>query len=387
MYFSTWEESPESYSKRTKAEKYTSYLTSSLYGSNSLLKDIQLCRWQLVNGQEKLPGDCTFEPHDVTILVRSPHEFAATPYLEIFKGASPRLHVCSTCKSDVVVDLTKDKPELELIGLRAIGVDLLARLNMAKELRQHVVVAKKKRASIKKLLGNTVFYSPGLKKGVNLSVGNQSMILVLNLAVLILFTLWLALKAHRKVLDYFSRNNALLPLVASCGSAKFYRALWIITVLRVCCFLLASVPLTILFYATEVPDRLYQHFIPSTYEFFTWLCALLGSMTCVTIISSIADLKKRHTWMSFLYTYGPATCCILGTAFWIGSIFSDHTTIAFIRSAIASLPVFGFVPVLASPVIKLDADILALHTLLSGAITLWLLQANSKWFARHVEEL
>jgi len=230
-------------------------------------------------------------------------------------------------------------------------------------------------------------HPPGTAHAVNVTEASKVMVLVINTATLAIITLWLSLKGHRKVLDYFARNGALLPLVAACGKSTFYRSLWLITMLRVTFFLLAVLPSTFILFARSIPNETLTMFIGDPDNFVLWLLALLASLSSLAIIASIAELKHRHSMVSFLYRYTPIFLALAGSIIWAYCIFTAGETSARVQQVITSLPIVGVSPVIISPLLPLSSTVMAAHCALSGALVLLMMHLNSRWFAAHLEEI
>jgi hypothetical protein len=226
-----------------------------------------------------------------------------------------------------------------------------------------------------------------MDEAINISQATKTMLLIINTSLITVIALWLSLKGHRKVLDYFSRNGALLPLVAACGKNTFYAALWIITLMRVLFFLVASLPATIFMYSRAVPQETLDVFIRSGPDFILWLSALVSSLSCLAIIASVAELKQRHSWVSFLYRYVPLGLCWIGTVIWIVSVFTPGQASKVIQTLITCIPIIGISPVLISPIFNISTTVVAAHSLIATMLILVFLRMNSRWFAAHLEEI
>lgn len=208
------------------------------------------------------------------------------------------------------------------------------------------------------------------------------------MALLVVVGLWLALRSHRKVLDYFARNGALLPMVSACGKSSFYSALWLITLLRVGAFLLTAVPLSIAFFVNHFRDEQLENLMgPQGLEFVLWILALTASLSLAAVTASIAELKHRQHLLNILLKYVPTALAFLGAAFWGLSLLLEGAFIQFVRDTIATLPVIGMVPIILAPVFKPHLNVLALHTIIAAGVIVLVLKSNARWFAAHLEEL
>jgi len=208
------------------------------------------------------------------------------------------------------------------------------------------------------------------------------------MASLVIISLWLALKAHRKVLDYFARNGALLPMVAATGKGVFYAAIWILTLTRVAAFVCAAVPITFFGLTGLLSDRQLDQMIKiNSPEFVLWVLALLASLSLATLIASIADLKHRHQFFSIGYRYVPLFFCLAGGFVWTGSFLFDGPFFGYFRALLSALPIVGAASILVAPVMQPQLSVLVVHLLLTSVLLVVALKRNARWFAAHLEEL
>jgi len=241
---------------------------------------------------------------------------------------------------------------------------------------------------IKFRIGDISFHSSGFRNPVGVRMMYVAMAIVFNIALLIVITMWLALRAHRKVLDYFARSGALLPMVAATGKGVFYAALWILTFFRVGAFLFAAVPLTIYGFAEILrKDQVTSVFGSDYVALLLWIIAIVTSLGLATLISSISELKQRHQFLSFVYRYLPIAVCAIGMLLWSASFIGDSENSGLFRSVMTALPILGMGPVLIAPIFKPNFDVLAVHTVLTSLVFLFALKHNARWFAAHLEDL
>ncbi len=365
-----------------------------LFGSSSPLPPPKICRWSMQRVEDgrtlELPQsvECRPDRLDVALQVKDPMTFDTAPYEAIFKGNVERIHVCSSCAPDSVIKIGDNSVESRTKSVMGLAVINLARFN--KDLRYRYVEAAKGFDQVKALLGDIHLEAAGFKHSINISSLNTSLAILLNLTFLILVTLWLALKAHRKVLDYFARSGALLPMVAATGKGSFYGAIWILTVCRVGAFLFAAVPITLAGLSNFLEEQDLIQFVGDSYSRFAiWLLAIVASLSCATIIASVAELKHRHSLLSFTYRYLPFIVSILGALIWgVTFLFDGHdSVVSIVRAVVASIPIAGIVPVLVGPVFEPPILVLLLHTLLTAALLTFTLRKNARWFAAHLEEI
>jgi hypothetical protein len=212
--------------------------------------------------------------------------------------------------------------------------------------------------------------------------------LVVNFALIVIITLWLAIKAHRKVLDYFVRNGALLPMVAACSKRSFYGALWILTVSRVLAFLAAAVPMTVVVFLDLLgKEDLKRFFQGDIWALMLWGVTLVLSMSLATVIASIAELRQRHEILSFLYKYLPIFVSLLGGVIWVATFIFEGNAPSIIRQFLTACPIIGMVPVLIAPLFSPYAWLLVVNMVLTAALLAVTLNFNARWFAAHLEEL
>lgn len=382
-------ETPESMEREINRERTDEqWIRSLLFATSAPLPTPQTCRWNMVDGVEQPPpGDCKLEPYDVVIRTSAPEAFDSTKYQQFFDGATRRIHICKTCGGNIVLEQENDAMVANIYSLPAIGVYMLKDVATTRELSKNLINILEQREDSRELESAVYLHPAGYNNRINLTTAGKTMILVVNISAIVIITLWLALRAHRKVLDYFARNDALLPLVAACGKHNFYNSLWIITVLRVSFFLFASVPTTFLLYNGMIDDGSLTAFVNNLPELTHWILTILMSLGAVTLIASIGELKQRATWHSFIYKYLPLSICIGGTVLWFFSLFFKGTVWYLIQQTIAALPVVGLSPLLISPIVKLDHNIITVHAILSTLLIVVALKLNARWFAAHLEEI
>lgn len=367
-----------------KAEKEHDAIRYFLYGSHESLPPPKVCRW----GQDLKPNsDCSIEAVDLTVLTEKPTEFDPAELVSFFEGNLRQIHVCESCDSELQLDLRGEEPKIYIKGLFGFLVFMSSDRAFTQSLRQYRVQALEEREKVESFQGLPFIVSPGLSRPLALRGNEGVAALVLNVASLIVVTLWLMLRAHRRVLDYFARSGSLLPLVAACGKRTFYLSLWMVTIIRVFCFLLAAVPATIFFFTHSVDDSTIELLKQDIPMLVLWCIGVLVSMAALTIIGSIADLKHRHSWTSFLYKYVPLTACLLGSVCWFAALFFDSPAVRAIQVGISVLPVVGMCPIVLTPLVALDSRIVVAHTLLAALLLVLLLHLNARWFAAHLEEL
>jgi len=363
-----------------------------LYGDSKRLAPLKICRWVLRPTathpeQEAPPGpECAPDRLDIAIQVKEPASFEAEEYRRIFEGNVERLHICRSCHPDLIITNADDSPRIDSYSLQALLVLSLVTFN--DDVHAQYIAARQGYDRIRRLLGEIYFHAKDLRHPVKLNDLETSLALIFNIAFLIVISLWLALKAHRRVLDYFVRNGALLPMVAASGKNNFYSAIWILTLLRVAAFLSAAGPLTYYGFISIINKQKLQNFLGNDpLEFVLWALAIGASLSLATLVASIADLKHRRHIMTVVYRYIPLLVCFLGAILWLATLLFDQRIFGWLRSLIAALPVMGIAPVLVAPVFKPQLEVLVTHTLLTAGIMAVMLKQNARWFAAHLEEL
>jgi len=355
------------------------WLRTQLFDSAKPLGKIQVCDWS----KEK----CEIKKHDIVIKTDGLEQFNLEEYKKFFQGSTRTLHLCNDCTADIVVTSKKDLVRSDINNISGLGVIMLTDSSSNAEAKKHFVEAKKTWEHFKDISGTVYLHTKGLDQAINMSQASKIMMLIMNTALIAIIAIWLSLRGHRKILDYFSYNGALLPLVAACGKSTFYNSLWIITILRVALFLIASLPTTILFYSYAVPEETLNVFFKNAPDFILWLSALTSSLCSLALIASIAELKKRYSITSLTYRYLPLVLCLFGTIVWAMSMFSSAQAAKSIQAIISCIPIVGISPIITSPLFNTNSTLVAAHSLLATCLVILLLRTNSKWFAAHLEEI
>ncbi len=389
-YFGLVNETPQDFRERVKTEPFENrWLRGKLFESTAPIGPLSLCRWETSNGIESPPPGqgCRLEAYDVVLRPGGMSEEKIASYLKYFDGSTRRIHLCETCESKIIIEQTPDGIVSDIHGFIALAVYNLSENSASAKISSHYADARDDMEAIKDITGTVRLHPDGFPHPLNMSEATKTMLLIFNTSLITIIALWLSLKGHRKVLDYFARNGALLPLVAACGKKTFYASLWIITLIRVAFFLMAALPATVVMYVKTVPDETLAEFMGSPLEFLLYLCGIITSLSCLAIIASIAELKHRHTWLSFLYRYVPLSLAFIGTIVWFICIFTAGETSAIIQKVIACIPILGISPILVSPLFELHSDIIAIHASIASVLVLLMLKINSQWFAAHLEEI
>lgn len=270
---------------RLNALEDQSFLRQIIYGDPGKIKHLDVCRWQEVpmeNGQliEMPPSDtCKPDRLDVALHVAHPESYDSSHYEEILSGNFERLHICkSRCAPDVILNPEKNGGRADAYSIPTLL--LLNRAFLDETVNNDFIKLANTRNKIMNLIGVQYLHAEGYDAPVQLTAVSLELAVLGSIASIIIVGLWLAIRAHRKVLDYFARSGALLPMVAALGKREFYAAIWLVTGLRVGAFLVASVPSTyILFQKLGEQEDWRGIFQQDLGHFLLWLFALIMSFT------------------------------------------------------------------------------------------------------------
>lgn len=361
-----------------------------LFGTSTPLPAPRLCVWKSTteSGLDERPQseDCQPDRLDVALHLEEGMQVDFNEYLRLLDGNAQRLHVCKSCKPDL--ELTVSKGGNSVRAHSSYGLMVFGLLMMDKRISQQFKLLRQDRDELHKKFGSIFFFLPELRAPIEISELEVSLVFILNITAVVVIALWLGLKAHRKVLDYFSKSGALLPMVAATGKTNFYLALWGITGLRVVVFLIASVPL--MFYVLNnisEDQTMLGIFKQSWANFIFWLFALLASMTLATLIASISDLKGRHGVLNFIYKVVPLLVAGAGSIIWVASFLFNSAEAAQLRMILTAVPVAGMGPMILAPVVPPKFAVILIHSILSCMLIVLLMIKNARWFAAHLEEI
>ena len=386
-------QTPEMLQKRIEHTDDNNFVRKFIYGDGKRLEKITVCRWTShtdENGEQfdnpPLTAECAPDRLDAAIHVDNPETFDPTPYSELLLGNFERLHICrQDCTPDVIITLRGD--EIFSHAYSFPGLVLLNQAYFDEPVQSEYVKLVEDRYRIKNLIGTQFLHADGYTDGIQLNNVGYEIGLLVNIAGIIVIGLWLAIKAHRKVLDYFSRSGALLPMVAAMGKREFYSAIWMVTLLRVGAFLLASVPATFMLFNGLGDENAWGGiFEKDIGHFLLWLVTLVISFAFAAIVASIADLKHRHNLFAFAYRYLPLALAVVGGFLWAFS-FLLGDGYGLVRDIIISIPILSMGPIIVVPLFQPNLNLLVINALLTVILTLFLVRANSRWFAAHLEDL
>lgn len=380
----------ETLTASTKFQEDNNLLRWLLFGSGKLRPPLIVCRWSgptsTVPREHPTTPDCRPDRFDIALNVPDPDTYDPSPFVKLFNGQVDRLHICRGCNPDVVITTSASgATSSRAHSMFGLGILFLPYTN--REIHDHRIATRRATESIAHHLGSISVSIPEVEKAIGVSALRGTLPLTANIAMLVIISLWLALRAHRKVLDYFSSNDVLLPMVAACGKQRFYSAIWVLTMLRVLCFLGASIPL-VYFGLSDIFGGVGDVQPPVSASYFClWLLTLIASLALATVLASISELKHRHTLLSFGYKFVPMLLAFMGAAAWGASFVFSYQSLGVLRLSLSSLPIIGLGPVVVAPVTNLPLFPMATHALLATAAVVILLRRNARWFAAHLEEV
>jgi hypothetical protein len=359
-----------------------------IYGNGDLRSPLKVCRWVVgPKGTEDFPEPaCSPDRLDVAIRTTNPESFDVTRFQRLFEGHIDRLHVCRDCQPDVIITPGGDG-QITSQAHSLFGLSILFLPYSNKEVVEQRTAVKEAYDDIQRSLGSISMHIPEISEAIGISSLKGTLPITTNIALLVVIALWLALKAHRKVLDYFSHNDVLLPLAAACGKQTFYSAIWILTLFRVGCFLGASIPLMYIGLSDIITSNMSMDLSFSLVRGAAWLLALISALGLATVIASIAELKHRHTILSISYRFIPLVGAFLGAVAWGGAFVIPMQACGVFRLIVSSLPIVGIAPILLAPVTGLPYFPMMTHAVLAIIGLTWLLKRNARWFAAHLEEV
>lgn len=353
------------------------------------LDEIKVCRWQMHEGRELPLVGCEPKGYDIAIHTDDPATFDVSAYVESYRGSVEKLHVCkNSCQTSIVIDHHGDDTKSSIYSPYAMLIYVMAKMDND-DRNQAKLKARKSNEDFEELNGKMTLFAPGYAQPILISGLSKNLALSLNIAVFLAASLWLALKSHRKVLEYFGRNGALMPLVASCGNKTFYLAIWYISLCRVFFFFLPTLPVNgyVLYYAVNSAGMNTSLFERPLYCL-SWIVSSTAALAFITILGSIADLKHRVPFLFIIYKYMPIILCLSGFVLWCLSILlGSSSAINLARDIASAMPILGLGPLLFAPVTMLSSETMLIQALLSIVLSSVLVRRNVRWFAAHLDEV
>jgi len=383
-YLKLINEHSNEYGRRLSTSQASAFLRRFLYGTAETGAKVTICRW--ADGMPAGEG-CAIAPIDIVLRVQNPADFDPSAIVDTFEGATRRIHLCRDCDSEFRITLTGDGAQTRISSFAALAVLALADSERFVDLSRHLVKAHAEWDQIEEIRGEVEFAPPGLSAPIMFSDARNIMVLVLNASLIAAIVLWLALRSHRRVLDYFAKNDVLLPLIASCGKRTVYHSLWVLTLVRVIAFLLtALVPL--LFVMSALRDVSSKPLIAaSAPALLLWGVTVFLGLSAMGTIVSIGELKQRYPFASLMHKVLPFVAWLGGSVLWFVAILEGGSSWQTIAKTVELLPVIGLTPVLIAPMGALSVGMLACHSVIACLLAWHALRYNAQWFGAHVEEV
>jgi hypothetical protein len=385
---------PKHIQKKIKNAHENNIVKKILLGTNEPLNELSICRWNREEEEglkfssihPQMQG-CVLDRYDVVLHVEEPMDFDPSEYEQIFTGNFRRLHLCRGCLTDIVIDLTR-KNDISAHTYSVWGLALLSSTDFSGETLDSYFKVLNQVDRAAKLTGERYLHAKGFINPLKVSDLADTLCIIANFALLLIIALWLSLRAHRKVLDYFSDSDALLPMVAATGKETFYGAIWFLTLMRVSVFFVCALPFCLLSLRSLVNRSFRELFFAGDFlAFAIWLITLTASISLATLLASIADLKHRRSILSFAYRYIPLLLCFCGGGLWALSFAFPLPFVTGLRDTLSVLPLIGMAPIILAPVFTPKYGVLVLHSLLTVAILVVLARRNARWFAAHLEDI
>lgn len=369
---------------RLEQARETHWSRQLMYGDGRAQNTL-LCWWKTGTPPPNL--DCLISPFDVAIRVKDFNHPLLDGMIKSYTGTTKRIHICERCTATVTFDMTKDEHSIEVYHPFGMLIVALGHMQNS-EVIQPLLASIDTQESLKTRMGDLFLKLPTIRRPIEVYVLDNDLVVLVNMVVYIAIALWLALRSHRKVLDYFARSQALLPLVAAFGKRNFYGAIWLLTLLRVVAFLISSVPFGVLLYfkARNLDSSEFSLRLGHT-EWLLWIITIIMTFSLLTVLGSVAELKHRAPIRSFCLKYVPMAICAFGAIVWGTIIAFSPYPLFWLTDSITALPILGTLPVILAPVIGFSDNALAFHTLSSLSLLVYVLNKNMRWFAAHLEEI
>lgn len=383
-YIGLVNERSKEYGERITTGGASEFLRKFLFGTEAAPQEVKICRWTSTGPQDE---SCKPKPIDIILQVDRPSDFDAAPFVATFQGATQRLHLCNRCDGEFRISVGSDGTRTRITSFRGLAVLMLADSERFIQLSRYLVEAHAERERIDDLQGDVEFSPPGLTSPIIFSDARNVMVLTLNASLTAAIILWLALRSHRKVLDYFAKNDVLLPLIASCGKRIVYHSLWVLTLARVIVFVVgAIVPLAIVMAALQKTTS--QLLVSVSFlSLFCWGLTVLVGLSALGTMVSIGELKQRYPLASLIHKVFPFFLWVMGSILWFIAILEGGREWEIIAAIITSLPIAGLTPILIAPMGSFSPGMLAAHAVLACILTWFALRYNARWFGAHVEEV
>jgi hypothetical protein len=392
-FLSATNNDPKFIQEKIKSNHKNNFVRKFLLKTETPLTHLEICRWssqdaEVLNKTLLHPQkpECVLEKYDVVIQTADPVGFNVSEYVPIFTGNFRRLHLCQKCYSDIVIH--RKDGEISSHTYSIWGLALLSLTDFSGETIDNYFKVLDQVDRVSELTGERYLHGEGFIQAFKVSDLANTLGIVANIAFIMIIALWLSLRAHRRVLEYFADTDALLPMVAATGKNNFYGAIWLLTLLRVSAFLVCAIPFCLISLKSLTNSSLQEIFFGGDFlAFIIWLIALSASMSLAALLASIADLKHRYFLLSFTYRYVPLLLCFVGGGIWVLVFLFPFPSVEWVRDVVASLPLIGMTPILLAPVFTPKYGILVLNTLLTTSLLVIAARHNARWFAAHLEDL
>ena len=365
-----------------------SWFREILIGDPSFAKNLKTCRWSTnPDTQELTPPspDCRLERFDIVVTPDVVKEHGLAAYEDLFRGLFRAIHICDGCVTDIII--WRSGTEIRTHFRSFLGLVLFQEVHLRGGIKKRFDDVQVAKQNLKKRIGERYFDLTGFREPTRLSSFQAKIIIILNIGLGIVTALWLALKAHRRVLDYLSHSGVLLPLVAAMGKSTFYSSIWLLTLIRVGAFVLATVPIGLLVFIDIVSDPAAFPFYSRPLAFFGWSCAVIASFSLAALIASVAELKHHHDLFNIHYKLGPLLASSLGGLLWLSTFLIEFPGAQTIRSIIGTIPIVGIAPILLAPAFEPYWYVLAINTLGTFAIIIFVARYNARWFGAHLDDI
>lgn len=191
---------------------------------------------------------------------------------------------------------------------------------------------------------------------------------------------WLGIKSHGKVINYFARNDALQPLIASLGLREFYGAIWILTLVRVAVF--AGFYLVAMYQARPVMgfDLLFETVFRSDFLFLLgWLFVLFLQFAIIAMLVSLAEISRDARATIFL-VYSPLLTILIGLFVGLGTLTVDSLQLSALREFLLAMPLVSLMPHFLTPIVPCETYVLVMNIFASVIFLLVITRRNTMVF-------
>jgi hypothetical protein len=370
------------------AEEQPSWFREILIGDPSFAKNLKTCTWSANPETKELTPpspDCRLERFDVVVTPEVVNQHGIAAYEELFRGLFRAIHICDGCGTDIII--WRSGTEIRTHFQSFLGLALFQEVHLRGGIKKRFDEVQVAKEDLKKKIGERYFDLTGFREPTRLSSFQAKLIIILNIALGIVTALWLALKAHRRVLDYLSHSGVLLPLVAAVGKSTFYSSVWLLTLIRVGAFVLATIPIGLIVFLDIVSDVAAFPFYGRPLAFAGWSCAVIASFSLAALIASVAELKHHHDLFNIHYKLGPLLASSFGGLLWMSTFLIEFPGAQTIRSIIGTIPIVGIAPILLAPAFEPYWYVLGVNTLGTIAIIILVARYNARWFGAHLDDI